>query len=156
MTPSQPRVLPPELKEEVRRPNNLASWAWDLSFRRAAATCISASSLVSHFALPTLGQTTFISGMQKGLWHFQEDCSQPRLWKHPASVGQEALDSTMEEIKKGYCSPLSLTSGYRHNKALKKTHPLTHFFSKHLLGPCCMSNPCVRDWLFLPQRRESG
>lgn len=99
-------------------------------------------------ALRTLGQTRFMSGMQESSWHLQEDCSQPRLGKHPAPVGQEALDSMLEEIK-GYCSMLSQIREYRHNKDLMKTFSLTHcFFNKHLLGPHCMWNPCVRYWVF--------
>lgn len=55
---------------------------------------------LTFLALPTFGQTRFISGMQKSLWHLREDCSQLRLWKHPALAGQEALDSMLEEMKR--------------------------------------------------------
>lgn len=58
------------------------------------------SSGSSYIYLYTLGQTMFLSGMQKSLWHFQEDCSQPKLRKHPASAGQEALDSMVEQTKR--------------------------------------------------------
>lgn len=82
----------PEVKEGVMRPNILVSWACNLT-TVATATSISISHVVSHTLLPTLGQTMFLSGMQKSFWHFQEDISYPSLRKHPASAGQEALDS---------------------------------------------------------------